>query len=165
MNPFTRHLLDGSGRPELGPFVQAWDAMESMVIRIYRAGAAGPGDETQYNALKQVLTGQLGVWGAPLETLWRAAAVAGQRDRPGARSGPPIVPGRERPIVPGLERPDRARGEYGLWVGRPAERNPFEEILGRPTASAFVGDWGAMQTLPAARQALNSLLQRGQDLG
>jgi len=125
MNPFTRHLLERSGRPELEPFVEAWDAMESMVIRIYRAGVAGPEDETEYFALQRVLRRHLGVWGAALEGLWRAATVAGQ----------------------------------------PAERNPFEEILGRPTASAFVGDWGAMQTLPAARQSLNSFLQQGLDPG
>jgi len=125
MNPFTRHLLESSHRPELGPLVAAWDAMESMVIRIYRAGVAGPEDETEYLALQQALRRHLAVWGAALEGLWRAATVAGQ----------------------------------------PAERNPFEEILGRPTASAFVGDWGAMQTLPAARQALNSFLQQGLDPG
>jgi hypothetical protein len=50
-------------------------------------------------------------------------------------------------------------------AGQSAEHNPFEEILGRPTASAFVGDWTAMQMLPAARQALNSLLQGGADQG
>lgn len=125
MNPFTRHLLERSGRPELGPFVEAWDAMESMVIRVYRGGAAGPEDETEYYALRQGLRRHLEVWGAALEGLWPAATVAGQ----------------------------------------PAERNPFEEILGRPAASAFVGDWGAMQTLPAARQALNSFLQQGSDPG
>ncbi|MEX0788125.1 MAG: hypothetical protein WD040_04935 [Anaerolineales bacterium] len=123
MNPFTRHLLETSGRPELGPFVEAWDAMESLVIRIYRTGAAGPEDETEYAALQLVLARHLGVWGAALETLWPVATIA----------------------------------------GRPAESNPFEEILRRPAASAFVGDWGAMQTLPAARQAMNSLLQRGED--
>jgi hypothetical protein len=106
--------------------------MESMVIRIYRAGAAAPEDETEYYALQQVLKRHLGVWGAALETTWPGTTVAGQRDRP---------------------------------VGRPAERNPFEEILERPTAAAFAGDWGAMQTLPAARQALNSLLRRGADPG
>lgn len=122
MNPFTRHLLESSGRPELGPLVEAWDALESLVIRVYRAGATGPEEETEYYALKHVLKRHLGVWGATLETTWPAATVA----------------------------------------GRPAGRNPFEEILGRPSASAFVGDWGAMQTLPAAREALNSFLQRGE---
>ena len=125
MNPFTRHLLESSGRPEFGPLVEAWDAMESLVIRIYRAGEVGPEDETEYSALQQVVKRHLGVWGAALETTWPGATVAGQ----------------------------------------PAERNPFEEILERPSAAAFVGDWGAMQTLPAARQALNSLLQQGADPG
>jgi len=43
-------------------------------------------------------------------------------------------------------------------AGRPIEADPFQAILGRSQAQAFVGDWAAMQTLPAARQAINHLL-------
>jgi len=43
-------------------------------------------------------------------------------------------------------------------VGRPVDADPFQAILGRPRAEAFVGDWAAMHTLPAARQAINHLL-------
>lgn len=123
MNPYTRHLLETSGRLELRSLVEAWDALEALVIRIYRASDAGPEEETEFQVLRHLLARELAIWGASLEPLWPGATIAGQ----------------------------------------PAERNPFEEILTRPTASAFVRDWGAMQTLPAARQALNSFLQQGLD--
>lgn len=123
MNPYTRHLLKTSGRAELRSLVEAWDALESLVIRIYRAGDAGPEEETEFQALRRLLARELGIWGVALEPLW-----------PGATIG-----------------------------GKPADQNPFEAVLARPKASAFVGDWTVMQTLPAARQALNSLLQGGPD--
>jgi hypothetical protein len=70
---------------------------------------------------------------------------------------------------PGLKR--EAKQAYKKWkamlephwrglaaAGRPVEADPFLAILGRSRAQAFVGDWAAMQTLPAARQAINHLL-------
>jgi hypothetical protein len=70
---------------------------------------------------------------------------------------------------PGLKR--EAKQSYRKWkamlephwrgleaAARPVEADPFQAILGRSRAQAFVGDWAAMQTLPAARQAINHLL-------
>jgi hypothetical protein len=38
------------------------------------------------------------------------------------------------------------------------QADPFLAILAAKDASDFAGDWGALQTLPAAREALNKLL-------
>ena len=118
MNPYTRHVLRRSGRPELTALVEAWDAVEALVIRVYRRGSAGPGDETEYRRLQRAVRMELGVWRDGLSPLWRSATIG----------------------------------------GKPAEHDPFDAVLGRPSAAAFVADWAAMQTLPAARQALNSLI-------
>jgi hypothetical protein len=40
-------------------------------------------------------------------------------------------------------------------AGKPVTADPYRAIASRPTAAAFVGDWLAMQLLPAAREALN----------
>lgn len=42
--------------------------------------------------------------------------------------------------------------------GRPCATDPFRTLLETPSAAAFVGNRAAMQTLPAAREALNRLL-------
>jgi hypothetical protein len=42
--------------------------------------------------------------------------------------------------------------------GEPVGSDPFAQILGRAEAGDFVGDWEALQTLPAAREAINSFL-------
>ena len=66
---------------------------------------------------------------------------------------------------------DRLRTDYPHWQnalqahwqgtrvgGEFIREDPFLKILAVQDASAFAGNWGAMQTLPAAREALNSLL-------
>lgn len=42
--------------------------------------------------------------------------------------------------------------------GEPAKGDPFESLLNYAYVRDFVGNWHAMQTLPAARQALNAWL-------
>lgn len=47
----------------------------------------------------------------------------------------------------------------GLPIGgKPASADPFLALLAHPAATDFLGNWLAMQTLPAARQALNQWL-------
>ena len=43
-------------------------------------------------------------------------------------------------------------------AGRAVSKDPFAHILAIERARDFVGDWSAMQTLPAAREALNRYL-------
>ena len=42
--------------------------------------------------------------------------------------------------------------------GEPAKEDPFLRLLSAERAAEFVGDWQALQNLPAAREALNRLL-------
>ena len=42
--------------------------------------------------------------------------------------------------------------------GERAKDDPFDRLLAAPNAHSFVGNWLAMQTLPAARQAINEWL-------
>ena len=42
--------------------------------------------------------------------------------------------------------------------GEPAKGDPFEFLLAASEAAEFIGNWLAMQTLPAARQAINAWL-------
>jgi hypothetical protein len=42
--------------------------------------------------------------------------------------------------------------------GRAIEADPYALLMGQKAAAEFVGNWEAMQTLPAAREALNEML-------
>ena len=42
--------------------------------------------------------------------------------------------------------------------GEPVTADPFAALIGVQAAQEFVGNWDAMRTLPAAREALNQLL-------
>lgn len=43
-------------------------------------------------------------------------------------------------------------------AGYPAGQDPFQHLLKHESAATFLGDWNAMQHLPAAREALNRLV-------
>jgi hypothetical protein len=60
---------------------------------------------------------------------------------------------------------------YGRWqarltaywrqtqvAGQPTRQDPFLFLIAAPASSQFVGNWTAMQYLPAAREALNQFL-------
>lgn len=42
--------------------------------------------------------------------------------------------------------------------GKPVNEDPFEKLLAVENAMGFRGNWNAMRTLPAAREALNNYL-------
>jgi hypothetical protein len=49
-------------------------------------------------------------------------------------------------------RPYWTRSRTG---GKAPQENPFAHLLAARSAADFVGDWSTMQSLPAAREALN----------
>jgi hypothetical protein len=117
-NPFTKALAATLRQRKLKSFIAHWDAIEALVIRVYRGKAATADDDTEFAALKQQATEVYPALRESLEPHWRQAKVGGV----------------------------------------PATQDPFESLLSRPTAAAFLGDWAAMQALPAAREALNRLV-------
>jgi len=78
MNPFTKALATGLRSRRLKAFIARWDALEALVVRVYRAGTAAPEDERAFARLKAWLTRHYPEWQAALEARWRAALRAGQ---------------------------------------------------------------------------------------
>ena len=78
MNPFTKALAAGLRSRRLKAFVARWDALEALVVRVYRAGSATPEDERCFAGLKAWLNRHYPEWQARLETHWRAAMRAGR---------------------------------------------------------------------------------------
>jgi hypothetical protein len=117
-NPVTHSLIQQLNDPRLAEFVTHWDALEALVIRVFRGKAATPEDEAQYRP----------VW------TWLREAYA-QRQR--------------------TLRPYWSQVKV---AGEIATEDPFAHLLAAGAARDFVGNWAAMQTLPAVREALNCWL-------
>ncbi len=118
MNPVTQSLAKRLNDPQVTDFVTHWDALESLVIQVYRSGQATHEDEAEYQHLRRWMRRAYPQWQEDLHPHWSPAKVAGET------------------------------------VGE----DPFVRLTSPDTAEDFVENWAAMQTLPAAREALNGLL-------
>ena len=118
MNLFTRYLRQWNRNRELDDLVEHWNALEALIIRVYKGGEATPADEAEYQAIRLWMGANYPDWQAILRPFWREALVGGQ----------------------------------------PATEDPFLRLTKVDRADDFVGDWDAMQHLPAAREALNRLI-------
>lgn len=77
MNPFTRFLRSQQIPSNFDDFVGHWDALESLIVNIYRAGVADPTAEAAYQELRGWLNQHYPRWAADLEPFWREAKEAG----------------------------------------------------------------------------------------
>jgi hypothetical protein len=118
MNPFSRFLRQWSEDENVHRLLEHCDALEALVIRVYKRGEATAADEAEYQAVRRWLRANYGKWEARLSPHWRTAQVA----------------------------------------GREVRVDPLLELLEHESAASFIGDWEAMQRLPALRQALNQML-------
>lgn len=118
MNPFTRFLKQWTKDDKLDELIEHVDALEALIIRVYRQGKATAADEAEYQALRRWMEANYSSWQDRLQPLWEEATVAGE----------------------------------------PAQEDPFLRLFRAEHAAAFVDDWKTMQTLPAAREALNKLV-------
>jgi hypothetical protein len=118
VNPVTQALLSQVPNRRVARFVRRWDALEALVVRVYRAGTATGGDEAAYSRTRRWLLKRYPGWRAALTPYWQRTTVGGE----------------------------------------PAREDPFAKLLAAAQAHDFVDNWAAMQTLPAAREALNEWL-------
>jgi hypothetical protein len=117
-NPVTRSLIEQLNAPDLAEFVAHWDALERLVVGVFRSKEATPADEVQLRQVRSWLGRAYRLREEALRDYWAQVKVAGE------------------------------------WV----EEDPFAQLLAVEAAADFVENWSAMQTLPAAREALNRCL-------
>lgn len=118
MNIFTRFLAGRRRDSEIAEFIERWDALEALVIRIYKTRRCDEEDARAYQEIAGWLREAHGEWAGRLRPYWQETMVD----------------------------------------GRPAKQDPFAALFSPASAEAFVGNWAAMQQLPAAREALNKWL-------
>jgi hypothetical protein len=119
LNRFTRFLQQWI-RPDdtMAPLIDHLDALEALVIRVYKGNGATAADEAEYDKLRVWLTSNYPSWQAAMQPHWQESLVGGE----------------------------------------PAQEDPVLRLLQAEKAGDFAGDWGAMQHLPAVREALNRLI-------
>ncbi|MEO8083880.1 MAG: hypothetical protein ABI780_08665 [Ardenticatenales bacterium] len=87
-NPYTAHLLaqlpPAPPRPgdvdvaAIAAFVADWDRLETLVIRVFRAGAAGAEDAAAWTPLRASLAASYPPFAADLAAHWPLTRVAAQ---------------------------------------------------------------------------------------
>ena len=77
-NPFTQSLAARLNTPAFQDFIAHWDALEQLVIRVFRGKAATPADEAEHAPLRAWLHESYAEWGEALEPHWRQSKVAGK---------------------------------------------------------------------------------------
>lgn len=77
MNLFTHFLKQWNRNKDLDLLVDHCDALEALIIRVYKQGEATAADEAEYHALRSWLQNNYGQWEKQLQPLWREATVAG----------------------------------------------------------------------------------------
>lgn len=73
MNPFTRFLRQWTDDKDLHTFIEHCDALESLVVRVYKQGEASAADEAEYQAMRRWLLANYGGWEKALGSYWRVA--------------------------------------------------------------------------------------------
>ncbi len=125
-NPFTRFLSQWSDDRRLQEFVAYWDALEQVMVQVYRQKVTVEAAQSEYERVWPWLRQHYGRWAAALRPFWQQTKAA----------------------------------------GAPTTTDPFQLLLDIPHPQAILGDWRAMQHLPAAREALNQyILSRSQTGG
>lgn len=119
MNPFTRFLRqwirDDAGLDQL---IEHGDALEALVIRVYKAGEATAADEAQYQTIRRWMQDNYATWQEALRPFWQEAEVAGR-------------PAREDPFLR-LTAPDHAAAFADNWEAMqrlPAAREALNRLV------------------------------------
>ena len=83
MNPFTRFLQQWAQDKDLETFVEHCDALEALVVRVYKQGEASAADEAEYQALRRWMKAHYDAWRDELRPYWGggtgAATASGKR--------------------------------------------------------------------------------------
>jgi hypothetical protein len=78
MNPFTKAIAARVRSRQLKVFIARWDALEALVVRVYRGHAATDAEEVEYATLRGWLTEHYPAWRDSLEPHWRQAMRGGK---------------------------------------------------------------------------------------
>lgn len=118
VNPFTRFLRQWSDDKDLHTFIEHCDALEALVVRIYRQGEATAADEAEYQALRRWLRAHYRSWKEALKPYWQNAGV--QDDR---RQADPFE------VLLRVEEASEFAGDWRIMQQLPAVREALNRLV------------------------------------
>lgn len=77
MNLFSNYLNQWSGDAQFEGFLRQWDALESIVVRVYRQKMTVDEATPDFDAVWPALRSEYPRWQATLELYWRQTRAAG----------------------------------------------------------------------------------------
>jgi hypothetical protein len=78
VNPFTRFLLRRTADRELAELVAAWDVLERLVIRVYKAKTADAADAAEHQQVRSWMLAHYPRWQAALQPHWTGKRAGGE---------------------------------------------------------------------------------------
>lgn len=125
MNPFSKYLRQWSNDRDFDGFVEQWDALERLVISVYRGKMAPEAAVQAYEGLWPRLREHYDHWEASLTPYWTATRAAGEPTQ--------TDPFRLLLAIPG---PEAIPGDWRAMQHLPAAREAINRYLvahnGRP---------------------------------
>lgn len=118
MNPFTRFLQQWAPEKDLDAFVQHCDALQRLIIRVYKQGEATAADEAEYQALRRWMAIHYGAWRDELGRFWQTKRAGDEQ-----RSGDPFE------AMFSAERAFDFAGAWGVMQQLPDAREALNRLI------------------------------------
>ena len=118
MNPFSRFLSQWSKDRALQEFVEQWDALEAIVVRVYREKMRPAEAEAEFRRVWPWLREQYGRWEEPLRPFWQQTKAAGKPTR--------TDPFR---LLLAFEHPADIRDDWNAMQHLPAAREALNQFV------------------------------------
>ena len=118
MNPFSRFLRQWNQDENVHQLMEHCDALEALVVRVYRRDGATGADEAEYQAIRRWMSANYDRWQEQLRPYWRKSMVGGR-------------PLRKDPFM-ALYRHESAASFVGDWEAMrllPAVREALNQML------------------------------------
>ena len=78
MNPFSRFLRQWNPDENVHRLLEHCDALEALIVRVYRQGHATGADEAEYQAIRRWMKANYNKWQKGLRPYWRNNLVGGR---------------------------------------------------------------------------------------
>lgn len=118
MNPFTKHLRQGSTDDEFARFITLWDRLERLVIDVYKAKQSTSTADADFRLIWSQLRIEYPVWEQALHPFWTLTRAAGEATRTD-----PFL------LLLAIENADAIPGDWRAMQHLPAAREAINRYL------------------------------------
>lgn len=118
MNPFTRFLNQWSRNRRLSEFIAHWDALEQLVVQVYRQKQPAAEAEPEFDRIWPWLRNHYGEWEEQLRPYWQQTQAAGQPTQTD-----PFL------LILQLQKPQEIVSDWSIMQHLPAAREALNKYL------------------------------------